>query len=39
MLNDTGNYYCTATSSIASYNPVNSAVVLVLVQGKLTGSL
>ena len=32
MFNDTGTYSCTATSSIASYSPVNSAVVLVLVQ-------
>ena len=39
MTNDTGNYSCTATSSIGTYSPVNSQVVLVLVQGLLMLSI
>ena len=35
MTNDTGNYSCTATSSLTFYHPVTSEVVLVLVQGEL----
>ena len=34
-IDDTGNYSCTATSSIADYIPVVSTIVMVLVQGWL----
>ena len=34
MTNDSGHYFCTATSSISVFNSVNSTEALVLVQGQ-----